>query len=297
MSILSFPERGPWGKSSWRGNCSGYVYLELFKRLMPKVFVDAMVGSGTSVEVAKELQIEAYGLDLHKGFNVLRDSIIEAVGKPADLVLSHPPYGPMIKYSGPGGMWGDQPHPDDLSHCIDDEDFHRKLQLALLNQREATVPGGYYGTIISELRQNGRYVSYQAEAIARMPADELAAVLIKAQHNTQSGGKSYGKMALPFILHEYILLWRRKDMSLFAVLKSVATQAQARLTGTWKNVVRQCLVDLGGNADLDAIYSKVAGSGFERVSTNPHWKERVRATLNQNPTDFASSERGVWALA
>lgn len=297
MSILSFPERGPWGKSSWRGNCSGYVYLELFKRLMPKVFVDPMVGSGTSVEVAKELQIEAYGLDLHKGFNVLRDSIIEAVGKPADLVLSHPPYGPMIKYSGPGGMWGDQPHPDDLSHCIDDEDFHRKLQLALLNQREATVPGGYYGTIIGDLRQNGRYVSYQAEAIARMPADELAAVLIKAQHNTQSGGKSYGKMALPFILHEYILLWRRKDMSLFAVLKSVATQAQARLTGTWKNVVRQCLVDLGGNADLDAIYSKVAGSGFERVSTNPHWKERVRATLNQNPTDFASSERGVWALA
>jgi hypothetical protein len=30
-----------------------------------------MVGSGTSVEVARELGIEAYGLDLHSGFTIL----------------------------------------------------------------------------------------------------------------------------------------------------------------------------------------------------------------------------------
>lgn len=296
MSIMSFPDRGPWGQSSWRGNCSGYVYQDLFKRLSPKVFVDPMVGSGTSVEVAKEMQIEAYGLDLHSGFNALHDSILQVVGKPADLCLSHPPYGSMIKYSGPGGMWGDKPHPDDLSHCVDDEDFHAKLQLVLMNQREATMPGGYYGTIIGDLRQNGRYVSYQAEAIARMPAEELAAVIIKTQHNVQSGGKSYGKMALPFILHEYVLLWKRKDMSLFGVLKSVAVQAQNRLTGTWKNVVRQCLIKCGGKADLDSLYQTVASS-TDRVSANPHWKDKVRQVLNQNPELFTPVQRGVWAIA
>jgi hypothetical protein len=25
-SLLSFPERGPWGRAGYRGNCSGYVY-------------------------------------------------------------------------------------------------------------------------------------------------------------------------------------------------------------------------------------------------------------------------------
>jgi len=120
MSILSYPDRGKWGKSSWRGNCSGYVYKEIFERLRPNVFVDPMVGSGTSVEVAREMGIEAYGLDLHSGFNAIRDSIAEAVGKPADLVVSHPPYGAMIVYSG--SVWG-HAHKDDLSRCIDDEDF------------------------------------------------------------------------------------------------------------------------------------------------------------------------------
>jgi hypothetical protein len=53
------------------------------------VFTDPMVSGGTSVEVAREMGIEAHGLDLHSGFNVLKQSILEVVGKPSDLVLSH----------------------------------------------------------------------------------------------------------------------------------------------------------------------------------------------------------------
>ncbi len=97
MSVLSFPQRGPWGNAKWRGNCSGYVYKTIFEQLRPAVFVDPMCGSGTSIEVARELSIEAYGLDLHSGHNVLRDSILDAVGKHADLCLSHPPYGSTIR--------------------------------------------------------------------------------------------------------------------------------------------------------------------------------------------------------
>lgn len=68
------------------------MYKRIFEYLRPLVFTDPMVGSGTSVEVACEMGIEAYGLDLHAGFNILEHSILEAVGKPSDLVLSHPPY-------------------------------------------------------------------------------------------------------------------------------------------------------------------------------------------------------------
>jgi hypothetical protein len=69
-SILSFPDRGHWGNAGYRGNCSGYVYQQLFTVLRPRVFIDPMVGSGTSVEVAREMGTEAYGLDLHSGFNI-----------------------------------------------------------------------------------------------------------------------------------------------------------------------------------------------------------------------------------
>lgn len=295
MSILSFPDRGSWGKAAWRGNCSGYVYLDLFQRLRPKAFVDPMSGSGTSIEVAREMGIEAYGLDLHSGFNAVRHSILQAVGKPADLVLSHPPYGSMIVYSG--NVWGDAPHPDDLSRCSSDDEFHEKMQLVLLNQRDATAPGGYYGTIIGDWRRRGIYTSYQAEMIARMPRDELAAVLIKQQHNCQSDAKAYGRMALPFILHEYILLWQKKASSILVLLSNLAHQQYARLSGTWKNVVKAVLMQLGGQAPLSRLYEAVAQAAPDKLSKNPHWQAKVRQTLNQNRELFTQIAVGEWAIA
>ena len=92
MSIWSYPERGHWGDSKYRGNSSGYLYQDLYRSLKPGFVIDPCMGSGTSIEVAQEMGIDALGLDLHSGFNLLRDSIIEAAGRPADLVVSHFPY-------------------------------------------------------------------------------------------------------------------------------------------------------------------------------------------------------------
>lgn len=172
-SIWSFPDRGPWGDARYRGNCSGYVYRRLYEHLQPGFVIDPCQGSGTSVAVASEMGIEAIGLDLKDGFNMLRDSILAVVGKPADLVISHPPYHDMIVYSGnqyPGA------HDDDLSRSSSvDEYLDRAVQM-LLNQRDATVPGGYYATPIGDQRKAGAYLSYQAELIARMPRQQPADV-------------------------------------------------------------------------------------------------------------------------
>jgi len=83
-SVISFPDRGPWGDSKWRGNASGHVYRTLFEQLSPRVFVDPMVGSGTSVEVARDMGIEGYGYDLHEGFNAVTMDLLTKVGKRAD---------------------------------------------------------------------------------------------------------------------------------------------------------------------------------------------------------------------
>ncbi len=161
--------------------CSGYVYRESFEVLHPRVFTDPMVGGGTSTEVAREMGIEAHGLDLHSGFNILKQRILDAVGKPSDLVLSHPPCHNIVVYNRE--VWGRVGHPDDLSRCATEDEFLDKLTLALKNQRHATGPGGYYGAIIGDVRRGGVYSSYQADLITRMPKKELQAVLIKQQHN------------------------------------------------------------------------------------------------------------------
>lgn len=293
MSILSFQDRGKWGKRFWRGNCSGHVYKALFEQYQPKIFIDPMVGSGTSVEVAEEMEIEAYGLDLHGGFNILRDSILQRVGKEADMVFSHPPYHDMIVYSGQ--VWGN-PHADDLSRCTSDEDFMEKIQVALLNQRAATKAGGMYGLLIGDLRRSGQYKSYQADCIARMPKSELASVVIKVQHNCVSDSRQYAKMKHMRILHEYIILWNKPKEVMVSILSDLAGMAKQHATAlraTWKAVVRYALITLGGKAKLEDIYSAVANAAPSQLAGNNNWQAKIRQTLQLIAQPV---ERGIWAI-
>jgi hypothetical protein len=102
--------------------------------------------------------IEAHGLDLRSGFNILKQRILDVVGKPPDLVLSHPLYHNIIVYSG--NVWGRGPHSDDLSRCASEDEFLEKLTVALKNQRHVMRAGGYYGAIIGDVRRGGTYSSY-----------------------------------------------------------------------------------------------------------------------------------------
>jgi hypothetical protein len=93
------------------------------------IFTDPMVGSSASVEVARAMRIEAHGLDLHSGFNILKQRILDVVGKPSNLVLSHPPYHNIVVHIG--NVWGRGPRPDDLSRCTNEDEFLEKLTIAL----------------------------------------------------------------------------------------------------------------------------------------------------------------------
>jgi len=42
-----------------------------------------------------------------------------------------------------------------------------------------------------------------------MPKKELAAVLIKEQHNVATNGREY-PLRLPRIIHEYVVLWEKR---------------------------------------------------------------------------------------
>ncbi len=56
-SILDYPERGPYGKSGFRGNNNGYILKDFIEWFGVKSVFDPMEGSGTSRDVCQELGV------------------------------------------------------------------------------------------------------------------------------------------------------------------------------------------------------------------------------------------------
>jgi hypothetical protein len=57
------------------------IHREILEALHPRVFTNPTVGGGTSVDVAREIGVEAHRIYLHSGFNILPQRILEAFGK------------------------------------------------------------------------------------------------------------------------------------------------------------------------------------------------------------------------
>lgn len=290
QSVVSYPDRGKWGRSSWRGNTSGYLIADLIDQFKPKLFVDVCEGSGTSGEVCREKGIEYVGLDLYKGNDFTKDFILAQLPHPADICFSHPPYANMIQYSG--AVWGESPVEGDTSLCEADE-FIEKSQVMLLNQREATREGGIYATLIGDRRKKGEYRSFQADFIQMMPKNELLNVVIKVQHNMMSNNIPYSGAGFIPITHEYLVIWKKTAKSIFAITWDKAKEIKRHIASTWRSAIRIALMKLGGKATLKDIYAEVEPIAQNLIKNNKNWQAKVRQQLQYH---FSSVERGVWAV-
>jgi len=299
-SVVSYPDRGNYGNNSWRGNTSGYLIKELIefaslhvKTPMPKfLFVDACEGSGTSGDVCKELGCNYVGLDLYKGNDFTKDSILASLPREADTVFTHPPYAEMIQYSGK--QWGNKLVQSDLSNPnISKAEFLEKSQLMLLNQRDATREGGLYSTLIGDMRKKGQFWSFQADYQNMMPKNELISVVIKMQHNCMSDGRKYGGSFIP-ILHEYLLIWKKRQASLFQIAWNKAVETKRKIASTWRNAIRMALMKLNGKGSLKDIYAEVEKVAAHLIAKNQHWQAKIRQQLQMH---FQNVKRGVWAIA
>ena len=292
-SVMSFPERGNYGDSKGRGNTSGYIIKELIQHFNPRLFVDACEGSGTSKDVCKEMGIEYVGLDLYKGQDFTKDYILTQLPRPADICFTHPPYHDMIAYSG--SVYGKEILTGDTSHCRNVEEFISKSQVMLMNQREATKEGGIYCTLIGDQRGGslgkGNFRSYQADFISMMPKEELLSVAIKLQHNCMSDTRVYNGSFIP-IMHEYLLIWKKKAKSLFAISFDIASELQSRVATTWRNAIRIVMMKLQ-KADLNTIYNEIEKVAASLIANNPNYKAKIRQTLQKH---YNNVERGVWSL-
>lgn len=291
-SVVSYPARdNRYGRNSYRGNCSGLLIKDMIEFFKPKLFVDACEGSGTSKDVCKELKINYVGLDLFNGNDFTKDSILTELPYPADICFTHPPYHDMIKYSGE--QWGEYPIQADTSRCKTPEEFLAKSQVMLLNQRDATIEGGVYATLIGDQKVKGVCRSYQADFIKMMPKSELLNVVIKMQHNTMSEHTNYSNRNFIPISHEYLILWKKKAQSLFQIGFEIACDLQKQVATTWRSIIRIVMMKFNNGISLDKIYEEVEKVAGALIANNQNYKAKIRQILQKHHTNVS---RGIWAL-
>lgn len=290
-SIMSFPDRGKWGNSKYRGNCSGYVPKTLLEHFKPKKVTEVFAGGGTMRDVCSEMGYsDSIHLDLNPaygGWNALRDEM--PVG--SDFIFSHPAYHNIIVYSGE--MWGDKPHPDDLSRCESYEDFLQKLNFVNEKMFHSLRNGGRMAILIGDVRRNGEYFPIFSD-MRRI--GKLESIIIKEQHNVVSNKTNYSGKFIP-IMHEYVMIFRKDNPYFIPYSFQLSLDYDIRndRNATWRDIVQACLEKLGGKATLNELYQEI--EGVERTKDNAFWKDKVRQVLNQHKRDFSPVDRGIWKIA
>jgi len=288
-SVVSYPDRGKWGSSRYRGNCTGHIVKDFFKTYMKRkdgLAVDPSIGGGTSVDVAREMGIRFVGTDLHQGFNLLTDDLGSFLGEEAHVAWWHPPYAGMLQYSGV--EWG-EPNKWDMSR-MSLQDFTEALELALMNIHDAVERGGVYGILMGNMRRKGEYYNLSS-LVERVAPGKLIDEIIKVQHNCVSDTRSY-KGGFVRIGHEKLAIFQKKQSALLII--GAMDRRAAAMTGiTWRAAVRRVLQ---GSKTLHLKEINAALEPYAQTRQNNHWEAKVRQVL-QDERYFDRVEPGVYRLA
>lgn len=298
-SIVSYPDRGNYGKNSYRGNCSGRLIKDLIAQYRLRGLSDFMVGSGTTEDVVREAGIRGDFADLNRGYDMLSMDIPNR----AENIFWHPPYHDMIVYSGSQynaekvsaqtGLDARTILADDLSRCRSWEEFVRKMNACMMKQFAALEKGGRMFVLVGDLKRQGKLYSMIRELVC---PGTMENIIIKAQHNTWSERQTYTGSFVP-IVHEYLLVTRKDAPLIVPVSWGVRNENyDMRNVGgqSWRDLVWATIQHNGGRMSLQELYDALKDSA--KAKANPHWMEKIRQTV-QNVRSFVRTERGGYALA
>jgi len=305
-SFVAYLDRGEGGSSQWRGNCSSRLVEDVIKYVMDCnrycgqktddfKLLDPMSGSGSSKAAADRIGISSIMYDLNPepavgkgGWNALRDDVEDD----ADLILLHPPYHDIIPYSG--SMWGAAPHPDDLSHCKSYREFIEKLNYVIKKLYLALRRNGRLAILVGDIRRNGQFYSIQHDI---MTVGALEAFVVKGQYNCKSDSRIYRKPFIP-IVTEYLLLFKKEGELIVSFSRRVSGSFNMMMKDnnavTWNHLVRNVMESMGGTAKADDLYTALAG--HPKAQGQKHYRDRIRAVIQEHPDTYQQIDRGVYAL-
>ena len=297
-SIVSYPDRGSYGRNTYRGNCSGLLIKDIIAQYRLKGLSDFMVGSGTTEDVVRETGIRGTFADLNRGYDMMSMDIPER----AENLFWHPPYHDMIVYSGKQynasevekatGLSASTILADDLSRCSCWEDFVKKMNYCMLKQFTALEKGGRMFVLVGDMKRRGALYSMIRELVC---PGTMENIIIKAQHNCWSDRQTYSGNFVP-IVHEYLLV-TRKDASIYIPIswgESSQYDTRTFCDQSWRDLVWSTIEDAGGKMSLQELYDALKDSA--KAKANAHWQEKIRQTV-QNVKKFIRTERGCYTLA
>lgn len=291
-TILSFPNRGPWGDSKYRGNCSGWIPAFFINKYKVRRLAEVFAGSGTTYDVCKDMGVQYVGIDLNP--NPPRDKIVsmdildDTIELPdgfydADMVFLHPPYPSINDVRYAGHMWKDTDGKGVLRDIqeMSFEDGMQGVNHALLRAYNAMPAGSYEVCLVGEIRSKGQYRSMMQNLT--IPGI-LHQTFIKLQHNTVSGHRTYsysGNSDFALTGHEMIAVIKKPsgyELS-FIMPKRYAMDIRDSKMATWKDVVMSVIRNINGIITNDTIYKAL--ELHAKAAANVNWKAKVRQTLQK----------------
>lgn len=202
-SVHATDERGHYGDSRFRGNCSGALIRDVLQYFAPKTCLDPMEGSGTCRDVCRELDIAYHGSDLSDGGDALELGQLAESGSLYDFVWLHPPYWDMVLYNE---------DPRCLSQCESLHEYLTRLSDVIRNCLMVLKPCGHLAILIGDITRRGvcYQLPFETWRLATEDHDLHLAVpeIIRFQHGATSTGREYTHKFIPR-LHDVLMIFRR----------------------------------------------------------------------------------------
>lgn len=312
-TVLSFPERGPWGSSSYRGNFSGWIPAAIIYRYGAGSVSEIFAGSGTTSDLCRDLEIPYCGIDLNPApvrSNILTMDILDEESElpdafyGADLQMLHPPYPCINHLHYSNSMWMDTKNM--ASHDIQEMSWEKgmlSVNRAILRGYAAMPAGSYQAVVVGDIRRkvNGKSIFKSMLSELAIPG-EMVQILIKMQHNTMSGRTCYyanQKNAFFMIEHEYVVVIKKPSGYEVAYLlpQNHSCDIRDSATATWKDVVMTVARELGKEVSNETIYNAL--QNHSKCKKNKNYEAKIRQTLQKLAASGVLSHtgRGTWKIA
>lgn len=231
-TVWSFPNRGDWAthNPSYRGNFAPQIprnVIEMYSQAGDFI-LDPMVGAGTTLIEAKLLARDALGCDVNPEAVELARKALQFKHHPeskqqvrvadardlsflenesVDLVLTHPPYMNIIKYS-------DGRIPEDLSNISSMPKFCDAMEQIAAELLRVLRADRYCTILIGDTRKGRHYVPLAFNMMQRFlkVGFVLKEDIVKVQHNCKATGRWKWKARRDrfyLIMHEHLFVFRK----------------------------------------------------------------------------------------
>jgi len=245
-SVWSFPERGNWAthNPNYRGNFAPQLARNVILRYSKEgdTVLDPMVGGGTTLIEAKLLNRKGIGFDINPEAVKITTHLVGFPGdykyqpevrvgdvrnlddiddESIDLILTHPPYLNIIKYSD-GKIEGD------LSNISGVKKFCDEFENGVEEMYRVLKEDKYCAILIGDTRKSRHYVPLSSYVMEKFLSQGFALKedIVKVQYNCEST-PYWKKKSIEYnfflIMHEHLFVFRKpkKDENLVRIRYSV----------------------------------------------------------------------------